>query len=189
MAIGPGNEVIEDWLTRIKSGSSITLSHDLNIRPAIGLEVHRERARVERLNQISDIIKASDADLEWLYATKIPAELDAVANGWSIEKLVIVSRGEHGVKAFKNGKVFDIPAFKTSLVDTVGAGDTFMASFLAELNQLGHLGKKTSVSEISDEDLVRAMRTASAAASIVCGRTGCLPPTRDEIQQKLANAD
>ncbi|MEK9578141.1 MAG: PfkB family carbohydrate kinase, partial [Aquiluna sp.] len=67
MAIGPGNLVIENWLREIAATGQLTLSHDLNIRPALGFEREAELERVLRINALSNIIKASDADIEWLY--------------------------------------------------------------------------------------------------------------------------
>ena len=66
MAIEPGNLVIEAWLKSFFDAQSVTLSHDLNIRPALGFDRKRELERVLRLNDQSHIIKASDADIEWL---------------------------------------------------------------------------------------------------------------------------
>src|SRR6056300_1040168 len=88
MAIGPGNLVIEAWLKSFFDAQSVTLSHDLNIRPALGFDREAELVRVQRLNDQSHIIKASDADIEWLYGLAEGADLDYIAASWSKEKLV-----------------------------------------------------------------------------------------------------
>lgn len=188
MAIGPGNKVIESWLGEIYASDSITLSHDLNIRPALGFDRAEEKNRVERLNQISHIIKASDADIEWLYDLATGTNLDEIASDWSQGKLVIVTKGSAGVSIYANGKKLDVPGQKVNLVDTVGAGDTFMASFLAELNSIDALGSKplSRLSNLSEKQLIEIARISNTAAAIVCERTGCQPPTRSEIAQRLA---
>ena len=188
MAIGPGNKVIEAWLTEIFATDAITLSHDLNIRPALGFDRATERNRVEKLNQISHIIKASDADIEWLYDLSPGQSVDSIANEWSKGKLVIVTKGSAGVSIYRDGKKIDVPGKKVELVDTVGAGDTFMASFLAELNSRGALGSEpgSKLMDLSDEQLIEVARISNAAAAIVCERTGCQPPTKQEIAERLA---
>ena len=188
MAIEPGSKVIEQWLREVSSQSSITLSHDLNIRPAVGLSRESEQDRVARINSFSQIVKASDADIEWLFDVDTETEVDAIASRWSEGKLVLVTRGEKGVRAYLDKVVFDVPGFPVALVDTVGAGDTFMASFLAEMSALGYLGGSVSIASISSEKLKKAIEISNAAAAIVCERTGCEPPTKDEIRLRLANA-
>ncbi len=188
MAIGPGNKVIEAWLAEIFATDSITLSHDLNIRPALGFDRATERNRVEKLNQISHIIKASDADIEWLYDLSLGQNLDSIATEWSKGKLVIVTKGSAGVSIYRDGKKIDVPGKKVELVDTVGAGDTFMASFLAELNSRGALGSEpaSKLMDLSAEQLIEVATISNAAAAIVCERTGCQPPTKQEIAKRLA---
>ena len=166
MAIGPGNKVIEKWLSEIYASNLITLSHDLNIRPALGFERAVERARVENLNQISHIIKASDADIEWLYDLPTGSNLDQIASEWSAGKLVIITRGGDGVSLYTDGKRTDVPGFSIQLSDTVGAGDTFIATFLAELNAAGALGENSvqKIGQLENENLIEFARAANAAA-------------------------
>ncbi len=189
MAIGPGNRVVESWLSEIHARDQITLSHDLNIRPALGFDRETERTRVEKLNQISHIIKASDADIEWLYDLAPGSNLDSIAASWSAGKLVIITKGSEGVSLYKDGERIDVPGLKVQLVDTVGAGDTFMASFLSEISALGNLGSKPGIKilSLSSEQLTSAAKVANAAAAVVCERTGCQAPTKSEIENKLKN--
>ena len=65
MAMEPGNHVIEAWAKELQN--DLTISHDINIRAALGFDRAIERERVERVNSFSHIIKASDEDIEWLY--------------------------------------------------------------------------------------------------------------------------
>jgi fructokinase len=185
MAMEPGNKVIEDWLTSISKNLSVTLSHDLNIRPAVGLSRENELQRVLRINSLSQIIKASDADIQWLCDLDSIEEVEEVASSWSQGKLVVITLGEKGVSAFIDGQKTQVAGFGVKLVDTVGAGDTFMSSLLGELASLGYLGSGAAPASISNQELIEVVRTANAAAALVCERTGCQPPTREEISRKL----
>jgi fructokinase len=66
-----------------------------------------------------------------------------------------------------------VPGFPTRVVDTVGAGDTFMAGFLD-----GHVQRGLPLTD--------SLRRGAAAASIVCSRQGAQPPTTAEVNDLLA---
>lgn len=190
MAIGPGNLVIEAWLRGLASTGKMTLSHDLNIRPALGFEREAELERVLRVNEISNVIKASDADIEWLYGVSSAEEVDTIARSWAGGgKLVIVTRGADGAWIYRSGQRLEVTAPRINLVDTVGAGDTFMANFLAELRAVDALGDEASarLARLPDEALRNAAKVAAVAAGIVCERAGCEPPTLKEVRARLAS--
>jgi fructokinase len=188
MAIEPGNVIIEAWLRQLHETQSVTLSHDLNIRSALGFERDSELARVLRLNEISHIIKASDADIEWLYELAEGSDLDDIAFDWAqTGKLVVVTKGSEGAYLYHNGQKLHAAAPKINLVDTVGAGDTFMANFLGELQLHDGLGDSpsTRIERLSEDDLIASAELAAVAAGIVCERQGCQPPSLKETTQRL----
>jgi fructokinase len=189
MAVGPGNLVLEAWLEELAASSNFTLSHDLNIRSALGFEREVELARVLRVNAYSNLIKASDADIEWLYDLAPGSDLDAIALEWAgQEKLVVVTRGGDGADAYLAGQKLSVTAPKINLVDTVGAGDTFMANLLTEIGNLDGLGSDPAsrFGRLSEKDLFAALDVAAKAAALVCERQGCEPPTEKEVRAALS---
>ena len=64
-------------------------------------------------------------------------ELDAAAAAEAIAALgpsqVVIKLGPDGCTALIDGERFDVPAIAVQVVDTVGAGDAFVAGYLAEL--------------------------------------------------------
>jgi fructokinase len=182
--------VLEAWLQSLSETSNFTLSHDLNIRSALGFEREVELERVLRVNAYSNLIKASDADIEWLYNLEAGSNLDAIAAKWAgEEKLVVVTRGGDGADLFFAGQKHSVAAPKIQLVDTVGAGDTFMANFLTELMNLDGLGSDpgSRFGRLSDKDLTAALNVAAKAAALVCERQGCEPPTEKEVMAALSH--
>jgi fructokinase len=184
MAIGPGNLVLEAWLKELAGHNSFTLSHDLNIRPSLGFDVMVEKERVERVNRFSNIIKASDADIEWLYGLEPGANLDEIAFKWTAgNKVVVITRGGDGADVYLGSAKYSLAAPKVKLVDTVGAGDTFMANFLTELGRLGALGQDPAakLQALSASEIESVLEVAIRAAALVCERQGCEPPTEEEL--------
>jgi fructokinase len=183
MAMEPGNLVIEEW-AKAQSNEK-TISHDINMRPALGFDQAKELTRVERVNSFSHIIKASDEDLEWLDPSRTPEE---TATKWSINKLVLITKGADGVDVYKNGQMlFNVPSRKIKVVDTVGAGDTFTANLLAQLQENNHLGENPTdkLMNIPKDDLKEFVRVAGIAASITCERAGAEPPTEADLEDAL----
>ena len=189
MAIEPGNLVLETWLLKLYQSQEFTLSHDLNIRSALGFERSKELARVQRINNQSHIIKASDADLEWLFDLPEGADLNQICFDWAREsKLVVITRGAQGASLYRDGKRIDVKAPKIQLIDTVGAGDTFMANFLAGLSTLDGIGQAPTerLSRLSDKEIESCASIAAVAAGMVCEKAGCEPPTNPELAARLA---
>jgi fructokinase len=191
MAMAPGNEVIERWIRAHYVQSSLTLSHDINIRPALGFEASKEKARVEAVNSMSHIIKASDDDINWLYSLKDDANIDEIVWGWigESDKIVFVTRGADGVSVYRKNKTrFDVASRKVQVADTVGAGDTFCANLLAQLLDIGALGEDPYdlLANLKNEDLKEIVRIAGVAASIACERVGAEPPTLAELNMVLS---
>lgn len=180
MAMEPGNLVIENWAKQL---TQITISHDINIRSALGFDPEKERERVERTNKFSHIIKASDEDIQWLYQNQ--RDVDEVAQEWAKDqKIVLITRGADGVSIFRNEERMDVPSRKINVVDTVGAGDTFCANLLGQLHDNNYLGK--DLTQIPSEDLKTYVYIAGIAASITCERAGCEPPTQEDLKAVLA---
>lgn len=191
MAMAPGNAVIEEWAKAHYDQKSVTISHDINMRPALGFERDVERKRVERVNSFSHVIKASDEDIQWLYGLDEGADLDGIVNEWIGDsgRHVFVTRGGDGTSIYRPGGVrIDVPSRKINVVDTVGAGDTFCANMLGQLSDLDALGTDAfdRLTNLTDDAWRELVHTSGIAASITCERAGCEPPTKPELDAVLA---
>ena len=191
MAIGPGNKVIEAWAGEFFKEGSLTLSHDINVRPALGFDSAVERVRVERVNSISHIVKASDDDISWLYGIEPGSSVDEIVWGWigNTDQIVFVTRGPDGVSIYRKGKVrIDVPSRAVQVQDTVGSGDTFCAHMLTGLLAIDALGAKPAqkLAEVTNDQLIEITKVAAIAASITCERTGAEPPTIQELAAVIA---
>jgi fructokinase len=66
-----------------------------------------------------------------------------------------------------------------TVVDTIGAGDSFQAALLYALHALGRIA--TRLGETTADELCRALSFASICAAITCGRVGADPPRHADI--------
>jgi fructokinase len=156
---------------------------DPNVRPAIFGDVAAYRRRFERLAQLADLIKLSDDDAAWIYPGLPTEEVLALVLGLG-PRIVAVTRGEHGAIAASHHGFVDIDGMAVAVVDTVGAGDSFGAAFVAALVEDGAFGPG-STRAADDALLKRAVTYAVAASAITCTRAGAVPPSRDEIDAQL----
>ena len=148
---------------------------DPNIRPSFITDPERYRARLAQMLARADVVKISDEDMAWLGTT--PAEL--IAGGAA---LVLETRGAAGVLAVSAGGELAVPAEKATVVDTVGAGDTFNAGFLAGLWRDGLLSR-ASLRAAPLEALQPAIVLGAKAAAVTVSRAGANPPWDTELAE------
>jgi fructokinase len=182
-AINPGATVIEHLAGHLHSTQSSTVAIDLNIRPGLGFDRDTERLRVARQIDLAHIVKASDDDLLWLFPEREPCVTAAV---WTTGgRFVIMTRGAEGATLFTPlGESISVSAPVITLVDTVGAGDSFLGATLYGLQQLGALGRNAGalLEDVSIEDWRELLTLAARVGAITCSRAGCNPPTLAELQ-------
>ena len=175
LALAPGSDAIERFLVRSKALSTICI--DPNVRPSIVGDLDAMRTAVTRWCGIADILKASADDVELLYPGE---DAEAVARRWQAmgPAVAIVTLGGDGVVAASRAGVVRLPAPATTVVDTVAAGDTFTAGFLAALHDAGVLGGRLS---LTDAQLRAALDYGMRAAAVTCSRVGADPPYKRDL--------
>lgn len=149
---------------------------DPNIRPGLAPDsVYRDRlyAVIAR----STIVKASEADLAWLYSGLDYERAADLILGTGV-RLVVVTLGAAG--AFGAHRTFraQVGAPQVRVVDTIGAGDAFGAALLAWLYDHGALQPNLC---LEHEALEAALSFACTAAAITCTRAGADPPWKREM--------
>lgn len=93
-------------------------------------------------------------------------------------ELVVIKHGVEGSYAYsKSGETFRGKAYKTQVLKTFGAGDSYASAFLYAL--------------ISGKDIETALKYGSASASIVVSKHSSSEamPTATEIEELIANAE
>jgi fructokinase len=179
LACEPGADAFADLLARNAEGRAVMI--DPNIRPGFIKDIERYRQRLDRMLALSDIVKVSDEDLNWINPEPLSLRdkvTELLEKGPSV---VILTRGGEGATGYlANGEEVQVPAVKAEIVDTVGAGDTFNAGVLAKMSELGQL-HKSALSTLSPEMLSEALAYGARVAAVTVSRAGANPPWVEEI--------
>lgn len=151
------------------------ISFDVNHRNKLwsaeaAAPVYRELAA------LADIVFAGVEEAEIIVSPGSPAELAGRLTELGPSQ-VIVKLGERGAFALVDGVRYEQPAFAVRAVDTVGAGDAFVAGYLTEL--------------LAGEPVVTRMRTGAASGAYACLRAGDWEsmPTRARLRSLLDQSD
>jgi fructokinase len=152
---------------------------DLNVRMAIEPRAEVWRAALDWMLPRCDILKVSDEDIHHLYPEWTPERFARHARDAGAG-LVVVTRGAQGVYALGADFALERPAVPVTVIDTVGAGDTFQAGLLSWLARRGLLDR-TSIAGLHQELLAQALDFAARAAAITCSRRGADLPRLGEL--------
>lgn len=148
----------------------VLVSFDLNYRPALWSEALAS-AVMRELIALSDIVFGSPDELALIVDRHASHEQLARGVGEFGPRCVVVKDGERGAGMVVDGDWWEQPAHPVDVVDTVGAGDGFVAGFLSEV-----LERSSPESQL---------QTAVITGALCCTHRGDWQgfPTRDRILQ------
>ena len=163
-----------------------TVSYDPNIRPALMKSPDAVMDRVEHLVALSDVVKASDEDVGWLYPG---TPVEDVMRRWvkAGPAMVVVTRGPWGAYALlkHNRDMLHLDQMRVEVGDTVGAGDSFMAGLISGLLDAGCLGSPEARQRLSALDwsaVQPALHRAVVTSALTVSHSGAYAPTMAEVE-------
>ncbi len=157
-----------------------TISMDVNLRTRVAYDLPAYLQAVSHMARLADWLKASDEDMQLLGWTDVRWDnTQALAAQWQDMgcQRVALTFGEQGAALQMGGAHVKAAAPQVQVVDTVGAGDVFWGSCLADWVSHDTLKDEALAVLRLDQTLQRALR----AAAMNCEREGCQPPTSREI--------
>ena len=177
----PGGGQVVDVVRR--AAQTATVSYDPNMRPSLMGSPDAVRDRVEELVAMSDLVKASDEDIAWLYPDSF---IPDVLRRWLRlgAAMAVVTRGGEGAMFTVGDHAGTVAAVEVKVADTVGAGDSFMAGLVSGLLDAGLLGgtaQRDALRSASLADVRPAVQRAISTGGITVGRAGAYSPGRDEL--------
>ena len=161
-----------------QAGSHATVSFDPNIRPFVTPDRERVLPRVESEVAAAHVVKASEEDLAWLYPGRA---IEDTLRAWAAlgPRFCIATLGSEGALAYLGTERLEVAPRRVAVVDTVGAGDSFMSSLLFAMDRDGALG--AGAARPTREKLAAWTGFAVRASAITCTRKGSNPPTLAEV--------
>ncbi|MDH5020234.1 bifunctional 2-dehydro-3-deoxygluconokinase/2-dehydro-3-deoxygalactonokinase [Halobacterium rubrum] len=152
-----------------------TATFDVNYRSKLW-SPEEARATLESLFPDVDVLFVAERDARNVLAREGDAE--AIARGLADEfafGTVVVTRGDEGALAVRNGDGFEQPTFETETHDPVGTGDAFVGGYLA--------------SRVDGGDVEDALAWGAATAALKRTIPGDVAlVTRDEVESVLSES-
>jgi fructokinase len=152
---------------------------DVNWRPVFWENENIARQKIQETFKRVDFLKLSKEEAEWLFDTTDPG---AITYRLASLEGVLVTDGENGCAYCLGDNEGKLPAFSIPVVDTTGAGDSFLAGFLHQLSQHGIQG-------LQDAEIAKRIVTyASAVGALTTIKPGAIAsqPTAAEVAAFLA---
>ncbi len=164
--VRPGAADVRGILDEVRGSAFI--SYDVNARPAVTGTGPDLVAAVELVVAVADLVKVSDEDLAVLYPTLGLTE--ATEHLLTLgPRAIALTRGEAGATWISSGGEVSVEAAPVSVLDTIGAGDTFSAALIDALWVDVH------------RDPAEVLAHAARAAAVTVSRPGADPPYAHEL--------
>jgi fructokinase len=169
----PGASRLLEIVASAKQSAIIT--YDPNIRPAVIGDPTAARRRFGAMVRLSDVVKLSSDDLEWLYPGVLPLDGLSLIMGLGA-RLVILTTGGEGSILLSSESIERVDARRVPVIDTIGAGDTYMSAVIDSLASMG-------MERLGSDELRSIGERATAASAFCVQHAGAEPPTREELDQ------
>jgi fructokinase len=169
----PGADVVRALLQSASDMKTTEVTFDPNIRPALLSDVENVRLAFEAIAALATVVKMSDEDASWLYPTRSPLDVLTTVRGLG-PRLAVITLGGAGSILSAGDFLIEVPASRVDVIDTIGAGDTYMAVLIDAVLQEG-------TQSLTPDVVRRVGRRASRAAALTASRAGAELPTRSEL--------
>ena len=139
---------------------------DVNWRPMFWTDPNAAKPMIQSVLPYVDFLKLSVEEAEWLFGTTAPR---SIAHLNTLEG-VLITHGAEGCTYCLGENEGSLPGFAVEVEDTTGAGDGFVAGFLA---QLCHYG----VPALGDPAIARQIvNYANAVGALITTQAGAIAP-------------
>ncbi|KAH9603681.1 hypothetical protein KSS87_009257 [Heliosperma pusillum] len=158
--------------------AGIILSYDPNVRLPLWPSNEAAREGIKSIWDQADIIKVSDDEVQFL-TEQDPTKEEVVKSLWHDGlKLLLVTDGAKGCRYFTKSFKGSVTGYTVNTVDTTGAGDAFVGSFLYSL------AKDPSIlqDEIKLKDALALSNACGAIATIQKGAIPALPSLNQALE-------
>ena len=166
---------------RLAKERGLLVSYDPNWRPSLWDDHKAARQIIWQMMPLCDIVKVAEEEWEFVTGTSDLAEGAAKLRAAG-PKLVIVTRGAAGAYFDCAAARGEVAGFEVEAIDTLGAGDAFVAGMLHRILQHESLDGVLHEAELCD-----IVRFANACGALATQKPGAIPslPPRGEVEDFL----
>ena len=169
------------------SEKRIPVTFDANYRPPIW-DPADARAVFDEMLPYSSVFKVGHDEAETVWGLGLSADDYARRFQRINGRLVIVTRDDAGAIAYDGTNFVEHPGYLIDFVDPVGAGDAFIAGFLAELFRQGTVKSFFAATDHERRKILeRSLAVANVCGALICTRRGDTEamPTAEEVADFL----
>ena len=161
------------------------VSYDPNWRPALWRNREQAVLTMRSVLKYVDIVKVSEDELQLL--TECSTLVAAIAKLFTYGiKIACITQGAKGCIVATPRTIDTYPAYKVKIVDTLGAGDSFLGGFLYKLAAIGK-----PIEELDRTDLGEMALLGNACGALTSSRKGAIPamPSAEETRELVRTQD
>lgn len=169
------------YAVELAKKENLLITYDPNLRESLWDNLDEAKEMIKYGMSMCDVMKISDNEVLWFTGKdNYDDAITAVKNNFKNIKLILLSLGKEGSRAYLGDTSVTVPGFiQKNTIETTGAGDTFFAAVIDYIIEYGL--------NLNENQLREMLRRANAAASIITTRKGAIRvmPTRQELQMLL----
>lgn len=159
----------------------VLVSFDPNVRLPLWDSPEACQAAIRSFLPLADIVKLSDDELEFVTGCgDEQAAAERLLSGNC--KMLVLTKGSGGSCVYTRSAAAHVPAVSLEqIVDTTGAGDSFIGSFLFQLAEKD--ADADSLELLTCEDLTRFLTFSGNYAARTIGKKGAVMATMEEMRE------
>ena len=145
----------------LAKAAGLPIIFDVDYRPYSWPSAEEAAEVLSRAGSLSDVIVGNDEEFGFMAGSFERGRAKARELANTSAEIVVYKMGQHGAVTFAGGAEIPTGIFPVEAVKPTGAGDSFMAGFMAALSE--------------GREMKEAILRGSACASIVVAKPGCAP--------------
>ncbi len=163
----------------------ITISYDPNLRLPLWKDADTAKKAILDTLHLADILKISEEEAVFLFGLEDCEEACRHIYDTYHTPLILVTRGPDGCVAMIGGDIYTSYAYDLKVVDTTGAGDSFLAGIVLHL-----LRYNKPLDTLTADEANTMLTYANAVGSLVTTKKGAIPaiPTAEEVADCIQHA-